>query len=102
MAKAVIIDTSASRKASVDQVDYPIASISGVIYQSKVTDIEHNATTRAIDYGIAKITDSIHETKLSSILPFRVKFTNIGIPGYGPNNVPPIGIAIIGVNNYIL
>lgn len=37
-----------------------------------------------------------------TILPFRVKFTNIDIPGYGPSNVPPIGIAIIGVNNYIL
>ena len=35
-------------------------------------------------------------------LPFRIKFTNIGIPSYGPTNVPPIGIAVIGFNNYIL
>lgn len=40
--------------------------------------------------------------KINYDLPFRIKFTNIMVPGYGPNNVPPIGIAIVGVNNYIL
>jgi hypothetical protein len=34
--------------------------------------------------------------------PFRVKITNITVPSYGPSNIPPIGIAIIGINNYIL
>lgn len=41
-------------------------------------------------------------SKINDVLPFRIRFTNIGIPGYGPGNVPPIGIAIIGLNNYIL
>jgi hypothetical protein len=40
--------------------------------------------------------------KINYDLPFRIKFTNIMVPGYGPGNVPPIGIAIVGVNNYIL
>lgn len=40
--------------------------------------------------------------EVETVLPFRVAFTNIGQPGYSPSNVPPIGIAIIGVNNYIL
>jgi hypothetical protein len=40
--------------------------------------------------------------EIETILPFRVAFTNIGQPGYSPSNVPPIGIAIIGLNNYIL
>jgi hypothetical protein len=40
--------------------------------------------------------------KMSSILPFRVKFQNIGLGGYSPTNPAPIGIAIIGFNNYIL
>lgn len=40
--------------------------------------------------------------KVKEDLPFRVKFINIGIPSYGNFNVPPIGIAIIGFNNYIL
>jgi hypothetical protein len=40
--------------------------------------------------------------KINEVLPFRVRFTNVMVPGYSPTTVPPIGIAIIGVNNYIL
>ncbi len=40
--------------------------------------------------------------KINQTLPFRIKFTNIGIPGYGPGGAAPIGIAIIGLNNYVL
>jgi len=35
-------------------------------------------------------------------IPFKIRVTNITVPGYSPNNPPPIGIAIIGFNNYIL
>jgi hypothetical protein len=38
----------------------------------------------------------------SEILPFRIQFTNTQIQGYDVNNPPPIGIAVIGINNYIL
>jgi hypothetical protein len=41
-------------------------------------------------------------TSISEILPFRVRFNNIGITSYGSNDPAPIGIAIIGLNNYIL
>jgi hypothetical protein len=40
--------------------------------------------------------------KASEILPFRIRFASVQIPGFGVNNAPPIGIAVIGVNNYIL
>lgn len=40
--------------------------------------------------------------RINQTIPFRVKFTNIMVPGYGPNNVPGIGIQIIGYSNYIL
>jgi hypothetical protein len=40
--------------------------------------------------------------KINETLPFRIKFTNVGIPGYGPSGAAPIGIAIIGLNNYVL
>ena len=102
MAKAVIINTSKSRTSTAKSIDYSISSISGESHNAKITHDVHTATPHAIDYGIAKITDINHGVKLSSIIPFYVKFTNIGIPTYGPNNVPPIGIAIVGVNNYIL
>lgn len=39
---------------------------------------------------------------VATIMPFRVKFQNIDIGGYSPSNPAPIGIAIIGFNNYIL
>ncbi len=52
--------------------------------------------------GSAKISYSSGRVKINDVLPFRVKFINVGIESYGPNNPAPIGIAIIGLNNYIL
>jgi hypothetical protein len=39
---------------------------------------------------------------VATIMPFRVNFQTIDIGGYSPSNPAPIGIAIIGFNNYIL
>ena len=39
---------------------------------------------------------------INEILPFRVRFTSIGIEGYSQNNVPPIPLQVIGYSNYIL
>lgn len=41
---------------------------------------------------------------IMEVLPFRIRFTNIGLEptGYTPINPAPIGIAIVGFNNYIL
>lgn len=41
---------------------------------------------------------------INQVLPFRIRFTNTVLEstGYGPGNPAPIGIAIIGYNNYIL
>lgn len=40
--------------------------------------------------------------KVNTVLPFRIKITNIKVPGYSPTAPSPIGLAIIGFNNYIL
>lgn len=40
--------------------------------------------------------------RINDILPFRISFTNITVPGYGPNNIPGIGLQVIGYSNYIL
>ena len=40
--------------------------------------------------------------RIQEQLPFRIRFTTIGIPGYGPPGFPGIGIQVIGYNNYIL
>lgn len=58
--------------------------------------IENENFSRSSIYGSKRI------SAIEEVLPFRIKFTNIGIPGYGPNNVPGIGIQVIGYSNYIL
>ena len=39
---------------------------------------------------------------IEEILPFRVRFTSIQIPGFSPSVVPPIPLQVIGFSNYIL
>lgn len=75
MAKAVLTDKPKIKTRSIKQANYPII----------------------------KITQGKRLVEIEETLPFRVRFTNITVPGYSfPNNVPPIGIAIVGFNNYIL
>lgn len=58
---------------------------------------------KAVNYGIAKVSYSApYTSKVTSTLPFRVSFSNIQVPGYNLNSPAPIGIAVIGFNNYIL
>ena len=47
----------------------------------------------AVSYSVATI---------SEVLPFRIRFINTQIRGYDSASPPPIGVFIIGVNNYIL
>lgn len=57
---------------------------------------------KAIDYGIINVGKRGWTTVLvEETLPFRVRFTNITIPGYGPANIPGIGVQVIGYSNYI-
>jgi len=51
---------------------------------------------------VLNLFDDKRAVRINEALPFRVRFINIGITGYGPNNPAPIGIAVIGLNNYIL
>lgn len=72
----------------------------------KIVDvIDHQAKAiKSKNYPIARINfKRPHNAKIKENLEFRVKFTTIGVgQKYGPNNPAPIGIAIIGFNNYIL
>lgn len=56
----------------------------------------------SVNYPIINISNEKPMAEIKEILPFRIKLTNIGIGSYGPSNPAPIGIAIIGLNNYIL
>jgi hypothetical protein len=75
MASATFIDQSSRLVKSIETILYPKATANRVIYPV---------------------------ISLEELLPFKIKFTNIGIQGYDSKNPPPIGIAVIGINNYIL
>jgi hypothetical protein len=71
----------------------------------KVSFINPKTKTRSVrgkHYPVVRVARQDHSAKIRETLPFRIKFTNIGIEGYGPNNPPGIGLAVIGFNNYIL
>jgi hypothetical protein len=54
------------------------------------------------DSFITKIIFKENKAAIREVLPFRVKFTNVGITTILSSGAQPIGIAIIGYNNYIL
>jgi hypothetical protein len=56
----------------------------------------------AVTSGLVKISKPSPIVKINEVLPFRIRITNIQVPGYSITNPPGIGIAIIGLNNYIL
>jgi len=57
---------------------------------------------KSYDYSIATVRKSKRYARVDQSLPFRIRLTNINVAAYGPSNPAPIGIAIIGFNNYIL
>lgn len=57
---------------------------------------------KASNYSVFDIKKTKQVIAIEPVLPFRVKFINVGIPGYSVNNPAPIGIAIVGYTNYIL
>jgi hypothetical protein len=73
MASAIIIDETTQRTKKIESVDYAVAKII------------------PINTGI----------KISEILPFRIRFSTIGIPS-PYSGVPAIPLQIIGTSNYIL
>lgn len=54
------------------------------------------------NYAITKIVPETRTVRINDVLPFRIKFINIGIEGYSSTNAPPIPLQVIGFSNYIL
>jgi hypothetical protein len=67
--------------------------------------LDKTGTTRRVEeklYPRLNIVPSKRTVRIEETLPFRIKLTNITIPGYSATNVPGIGIQVIGFSNYIL
>lgn len=54
------------------------------------------------DFYRSTVSEKTKTVLINEVLPFRIKFTDVRIPGYGPNNIPGIGLQIIEYSNYIL
>ena len=102
MAAVNIVDYPPIITDSVRSADRINADVSEKKYQAVIS--EKNIQTKSIKkshYAISKISYRSRRVKINQILPFYVKFENI-IGGYSKSNPAPIGIAVIGFNNYIL
>jgi hypothetical protein len=101
-------------KSSVIKVSNGTSSVIDDCYNdSVVIDLQKKSSVFYIPEFDTKVTNITNgfvfveecKIKLSEVIdriPFKIRVTNITVPGYSPINVPPIGIAIIGFNNYIL
>ena len=64
-------------------------------------NLQKAKTVKSVSYPIANVIPVTKGIKINEVLPFRVRFTTIGLAGANAN-VPGIGLQIIGINNYIL
>ena len=70
----------------------------------KVTTLEQfNASVSQTEYpkaSLKRIGTTLAEVQ--GVYPFKVRFQDLGYPGFSANNTPGIGIAVIGSTFYIL
>jgi hypothetical protein len=63
-------------------------------FNSSVSQIKYpNASLKTIGVTLAEV---------QGVYPFKVRFQDLGYPGFSSVNVPGIGIAVIGSTFYIL
>jgi len=103
MAKVVISDKKSGIAKSFKNLNYLKVNVlekqnNATFYQKE--NIVENIKT--FSYSEIELSEYLNTAKFMSKLPFKVRFTNIVVPGYNRDNVAPIGIAVIGFNNYIL
>jgi hypothetical protein len=70
----------------------------------KVTTLEQfNSSISQIEYSKASL-KRIGTTlaEVQGVYPFKVRFQDLGYPGFSNNNIPGIGLAVIGSTFYIL
>jgi hypothetical protein len=91
----------------IETSSYPLSEI--VDAEGRISTITNGSFAKAasatlVDYQkMSTIKEaSFSIINISNFLPFRVSFTNITVKPYDVNNPAPLGVAIIGTNNYIL
>lgn len=67
--------------------------------------VDKAGSTRKVEeklYPRFNIAPSKRTVRIEETVPFRIRLTNITVPGYSANNIPGIGVQVIGFSNYIL
>ena len=101
MAYIAITDKSLT-SSKIKSKNYPKTSLKNIDNLATITDIK-NSVENLIqkDYAKLEIRPDNREAIVLELLPFRVRFQNIGL-NIANANIPGIGLQVIGVNNYIL
>jgi hypothetical protein len=101
MASSAILKQT--QKVEMQTKFFPKATfLSGESTSLKITDLVHNTEkVQSAHFSNSKAFANERAALVSERLPFRVRITNLGV-AYGPSHPAPIGIAILGLNNYIL
>lgn len=101
MAYIAITDKSLT-SSKIKSKNYPKTSLKNIDNLATITDIR-NSVENLIqkDYAKLEIRPDNREAIILELLPFRVRFQNIGL-NIANANIPGIGLQIIGINNYIL
>ena len=70
----------------------------------KVTTLEQfNASVSQTEYPKASLKSiGVTLSEVKGVYPFKVRFKDLGYPGFSNNNIPGIGLAVIGSTFYIL
>lgn len=70
----------------------------------KVTTLEQfNSSVSQIEYPKASLTSiGVTLAEVKGVYPFKVRFQDLGYPGFSTNTTPGIGLAVIGSTFYIL
>lgn len=103
MATVAFADSSARIVKEIVETESKTLKVLPDKTSTKIQPLNYSLSNpKSIDYSIIKPIKSYQQTKAESVLPFRVQFTTIIVEGYTASRPAPIGIAIVGTNNYIL
>ncbi len=103
MATVSFADASARIVKDVSTADSHVAKIIADKSSAKISPIEMSLKkVDQVGYPIVKPLSNAESIKVKEILPFRVSFTALIVEGYTAKRPAPVGIAIVGINNYIL
>jgi len=101
MASVVIIEKGFI-PSEINSKSYSLTELNDLTSSAIITDVKpFFASMQETDYPELNVIKNEKTSIAIEILPFRVRFTTIGLLGANAG-IPGIGLQIIGINNYIL